>query len=80
MIVRLFRQWRSRRAAFRAALAFNRHHTYAGATNVGGMWQCPDCGRRHHCISWSAFTGRNFPDCCGFKQGHRLDRRHATGL
>lgn len=72
----------ARRAAFNRALAHNKRHTYAcyDLRVVGGTWMCPTCGTVHECVSHNVFTGRQFPACCEFAEGHRLYRCHATGL
>jgi len=72
---------RSARAArFAAALAFNKLHTYSFSSSRAGEWMCPSCHRIHKTIAMSVFSGRQFPACCGFAEGHRLDQQHATGI
>jgi hypothetical protein len=71
------RDWLERRAYFRRALAFNRRYTYR---TRNPQWMCPTCHGIHNPYATSAFSGLQYPECCGFEAGHRLDRRHATGL
>lgn len=71
---------RLRKQRFEIALAFNRHYTFSGTRPLGGLWRCPSCSKIHQCASTSSISGRQFPSCCEFGFGHRLDKRHATGL
>lgn len=88
IIERIATSWKAarsriaKRVAFNRALVHNKRHTYAcdDLRVVGGTWMCPTCGTVHECVSHNAFTGRQFPACCEFDEGHRLHRRHATGL
>lgn len=65
-----------RKAYFRAALAFNRIHTYA---THDGLWMCPECNAIHEKIGMSVFVGLLFPACCKAPEGERTDeKRYAT--
>lgn len=76
---RLYRE-KKRNAAreklfFDVALAFNRVHTYQG---TNGKWMCPKCHRVHDSINAADpmsiyLTGRQYPACCDFPEGHRLN-------
>ena len=84
-ITAAWRKWRraaARRKDFKTALAHNRVHTYECLDSrlVGGTWCCPSCNTIHGCVSHNQFTGRQFPACCEFKEGHRLHRSHATDI
>jgi len=41
-------------------------------------WMCPTCNKIHRAVSCSAFSGLQFPACCGFREGHRLGDAYAT--
>lgn len=73
-----FAKERAKRARFNAALAFNKIHTYTWQSK--GQWMCPTCNRVHLLCGTSPFSGLQFPECCEFPQGHRLDRAFATGV
>lgn len=45
-----------------------------GFTPRGGYaWMCPECNKIHLPESSSSFTGLQYPRCCKYPQGHRLD-------
>jgi hypothetical protein len=67
---------RRKRLFFQAALAYNRLHTF----QMFGMWMCPTCNKVHPVINVSAFSGAQFPNCCEFPIGPRLDAEHATDV
>lgn len=66
-----------RRRRRRAAIAFNREHTYRPIPVA--KWMCPTCNWTHKATGRSPFTGLQFPGCCQFAGGHRQDKKHATG-
>ena len=39
----------------------------------GNRWMCPWCNSIHAPISCSAFSGLQYPECCGTPEGPRLD-------
>ncbi len=71
-----------KRHKFKRALKYNKEHTFSsdGKSAVGGTWCCPTCNAIHECISNNKITGRQFPACCEFEEGHRMFSEHATGL
>jgi hypothetical protein len=73
-IFRLKRDQESRR---RAALAFNRIHTYKPLARA--RWMCPHCNRVHSATGTNPFSGLQFPGCCVFEPGHRMALAHRTG-
>lgn len=66
---------RARRARRRAALAYNHLGVHSWALP---LWMCPTCNSVHRGGAASKFTGVQFPACCEFEAGHRLDKCHAT--
>jgi len=38
----------------------------------GNRWMCADCNRIHAPTACSAFSGLQYPACCGSVAGHRL--------
>lgn len=54
--------------------------TYTGAKDPsatafvqkGYAWMCPECNLIHSPLSWSVFSGLQYPSCCGTFEGHRL--------
>lgn len=39
----------------------------------GNRWMCPTCNAIHAPLSCSVWSGLQYPKCCGFWEGHRLD-------
>lgn len=77
-MIEKIRRWLERRARFRRALRFNRVFTFRGQGR--GVWMCPSCGSSHFSLLTVPLSGPIYSACCGFEQGHRLDKQHATGL
>lgn len=63
---------------FNVALAYNKIHTYS--SHIHGKWMCPMCHTIHECDDYSAFTGLQYPKCCDYPAGHRLDSEYATDV
>lgn len=65
---------------YKAALAFNALHCHTG----DDLWMCPECNKVHSSDTtktkkWGWLTGRQYPACCRFLNGHRLEYEdHAT--
>jgi hypothetical protein len=72
-----WRQARTRSARRASALAFNRVETFTRLSRA--QWMCPRCNKIHKAIGTSPFTGLQFPACCVFDEGGRLDKGHCTG-
>ena len=47
---------------------------YGIMPSSGNAWMCPECNHVWMVQSCSAFSGLQFPSCCGTPQGHRLDQ------
>lgn len=77
MIAAIMR-WLERRRRFRAALSYNRDHTFSLCPVNGGSWMCPQCCRIHRSHSSSKFGGPQFNACCDLPAGSRDDRRFAV--
>ena len=63
---------------FDAALAYNTLHTYSSRTD--GEWMCPMCHTIHPAGNFSPFTGIQYPKCCDYPEGHRIDKDYATDI
>ena len=54
-------------------------HTGAGSETStsscmdGFRWMCPSCNKIHKGLSWSVFSGIQYPACCDHADGHRID-------
>jgi len=40
---------------------------------AGFAWMCPGCNKIHEALSWSVFSGLQYPACCNHPEGHRLE-------
>jgi len=38
----------------------------------GNRWMCPTCNKIHAPLNCSVWSGLQYPQCCGFCEGHRL--------
>lgn len=75
------RQRRLAQAKYDVALAFNALWTYDAPTPRDARWMCPLCNSVHSFTGEiTVFTGLQFPACCGFQEGHRQFKAHATRL
>lgn len=59
------------------ALAFNRDSAYSWSHP---RWMCPSCNAIHNSTGTSAWSGLQYPACCDFPAGGRLEKRFATGV
>lgn len=64
---------------FNIALAYNRIHTYSSSMPEA-KWMCPMCHTIHESYEHSLFTGLQFPKCCVYQAGPRLDKEYATDI
>lgn len=39
----------------------------------GHRWMCPSCNKIHAPLSCSVWSGLQYPSCCNFPEGHRLN-------
>lgn len=42
-------------------------------------WMCPNCNKIHNPVEVSAFSGLQYPACCTYPLGHRLDEKINKG-
>lgn len=47
--------------------------TQTSNVRAGYAWMCPECNKIHAPLSWSVFSGLQYPRCCSFPEGHRLE-------
>jgi hypothetical protein len=76
-VLQRLRDWLEKRRRFHHALVFNRVCTHR---RIAPCWMCPTCHSIHDAIATNKFTGLQYPACCTFAAGHRLDKEHATGI
>lgn len=69
---RISKEW------FDTALAYNKIHTYT--SKIESKWMCPMCHKIHDSHRFSPFTGLQFPACCEYPEGPRLDKEYATDI
>lgn len=74
------RAWRARRRWFQTAVAYNAMHTFEYSGPCAATWMCPNCHSVHRSAVTNKFSGRQFPACCQFEAGGRLERRHAISF
>jgi len=63
---------------FNVALEYNKIHTYSSRDK--SKWMCPMCHKIHDSYEFSPFTGLQFPACCEYPKGNRLDKEYATSI
>lgn len=72
------KQYNNSKEWFNTALAYNRIHTYSSISDA--KWMCPMCHTIHVSYENSVFTGLQFPKCCEYPAGPRLDKEYATNI